>query len=167
MRLLKTLTATLGRKIGLAIAICIIVSAWVGWASYVGTSALLENENLVRHTWQVIDNVESISEGLKDAERYHLQYLVNDNPTALTLVDEDRDELETASETAYHLSSDNPAQQRRLENLRNLPEDRFELIHRMVAKQQNAAVQASPQDEAAIVDDMMLDEGLLDTVASV
>src|SRR5690625_14139 len=106
MRLLKTLTATLGRKIGLAIAICIIVSAWVGWASYVGTSALLENENLVRHTWQVIDNVESISEGLKDAERYHLRYLVNENPTALTRVDEARAEVETAWETAYHLTSE-------------------------------------------------------------
>src|SRR5690625_895 len=167
MRLLKTLTATLGRKIGLAIAICIIVSAWEGWASYTGTQALLEHENLVRHTWQVIDNVETVSESLKDAERYHLRYLVNENPTALTRVDEARVAVETAWETAYHLTSDNPAQQRRLENLRNLTDDRFELIHRMVAKQQNAAVQASLQEEAALLDDMLLDDGLLETVEAV
>lgn len=167
MRLLKTLTATLGRKIGLAIAICIIVNAWVGWASYTGTSALLENENLVRHTWQVIDNVESVSEGLKDAERYHLRYLVNDNPAALARVDDARGQVDAAWDTAYNLTSDNPAQQRRLENLRDLTEDRFELIHRMVAKQQNAAVQAALQEDAALLDDTLLDDALVETVEAV
>ena len=143
MRLLKTLTATLGRKIGLAIAICILVNAWVGWASYTGTSVMLENEALVTHTWQVIDNVESVSQGLKDAERYHLRFIIAEDNTSITRVNEAYDVVEGAWQTAYNLTSDNPDQQRRLDELHELTDARFELIHRMVAKQRDTTQQAS------------------------
>lgn len=97
---------------GFAIAIfAIIANAFV---SYRNTSQLVENEELVVHTHQVLSNLEKTLSALKDAETGQRGYLLTGASEYLQPYESAIASLHNQLQTLKQLTVDSPEQQRRL-----------------------------------------------------
>lgn len=106
-------------------AIVVAINAWAGFRAI---QSLHDSEYWVAHTWQVIDQVESIMSSAKDAETGNRGYLITGDPQYLEPYTTARNELPQKLDHFASLSSDNPSQLRRLTEMRAVLEQRLNLL---------------------------------------
>jgi len=101
-----------------SLAIAIVVVAFNAWLAYGAVRALLDSEELVEHTWQVILQVERIMSLVKDAETGNRGYLITGDDTYLQPYRVARRELPGELDRFQAMSADNPQQQARIVEMR-------------------------------------------------
>jgi len=116
----NTLTALL-----LGAIFVVIVNTWVAFRSVDG---LLKSEDLVKHTLQVINQVELIMSAAKDAETGNRGFLITGDDNYLAPYTEAAKELPGDLNGFQYLTSDSPSQQAHLLEMRAVLEQRLALL---------------------------------------
>ena len=121
---------------GLSLFLVIISSV----ASYMSIHNLLEGQELVDHTNNVIMKLEQISSALKDGETGQRGYLLTGRTEFLDPYNGARDRALTTLNEVEKLTLDNPRQQQSLQQLRDLVVQRFALLRDIIdAKKRGVA----------------------------
>jgi signal transduction histidine kinase len=106
----------------------ILVVAFNAWYAFRSVEYLLQSENSVQHTWQVINQVEIILGSVKDAETGVRGYLITDDEQYLQPYTVAVQELPLELDTFASLTADNPRQREHLVRMRAILEQRLALL---------------------------------------
>lgn len=106
-------------------ALVVSLNAWLGFRAI---ESLHDSEYAVAHTWQVINQVESIMSSAKDAETGSRGFLITGDDQYLEPYKAARQELPAKLDHFASLTSDNAFDVRQLTELRAVLEQRLELL---------------------------------------
>lgn len=106
-------------------AVVVALNAWFGFRAI---QSLHDSEYWVAHTWQVINQVESIMGSVKDAEAGSRGFLISGDAAYLEPYTLAARELPEKLDHFANLTSDNPSQGQRLVEMRAVLEERFKLL---------------------------------------
>jgi signal transduction histidine kinase len=106
-------------------AVVVALNAWLGFRAI---QSLHDSEYAVAHTWQVINQVESIMSSTKDAETGSRGFLITGEDRYLEPYTTARRELPSKLDHFASLTSDNPFHARQLTELRAVMEQRLDLL---------------------------------------
>jgi signal transduction histidine kinase len=103
----------------------VIINAWFAFRAI---NQLLDSEQWVEHTWQVINQVERIMGSAKDAETGTRGFLITGDESYLQPYNEALEDLQAELDRFEFLTRDNPNQQRRIKEMRAVTEQRLSLL---------------------------------------
>ncbi|HEX7287997.1 MAG TPA: CHASE3 domain-containing protein [Candidatus Angelobacter sp.] len=118
----------------LTVAVFLVLATLVasGIVSYRATAKVIANEKLVAHTLRVIAEVQTTLSLLTEAETGHRGYLLTRDPSYLAPYNQAVAELPGHLEKLEDLTADNPTQNRRVADLRQLVGERLEISKSIV-----------------------------------
>jgi methyl-accepting chemotaxis protein len=119
---------TLGTKIGGGFALALIAVLILGVLSYRSIQNLIETTQITSHTLDVRYRLSQLLSGLQDAETGQRGYLLTGDETYLEPFQTGSQAVNTNFTEVRRLTSDNPNQQRRLEELQPLIQQREEFL---------------------------------------
>jgi methyl-accepting chemotaxis protein len=108
---------TIGQKITGGYCITLVFLALIGGLSYWSTDKLLETNDKVIHTYQVIENLDALLTHMIDRETGQRGYLLTEKLEFLQPYDAATPKVTRAYESLVKLTDDNKAQQKRLGEL--------------------------------------------------
>lgn len=112
-------------------ALALLLLSGVGVASYLSLQRLIEHRRWVAHTYQVLDAINDTLSGVTEAESARRGYILADrNRIFLAAYDDGRQKADRGIKAVRQLTSDNLAQQRRLNELEPLVDQRLALLQR-------------------------------------
>jgi CHASE3 domain sensor protein len=111
---------TFGRKIAFGFSLSILVLLVVGWVSYRSSDLLIENNRMVTHTHQVLEELSRLLSLLKDAETGQRGYLLTADDAYLEPYNAAVPAIATTLADIQALTTDNPHEQQRVARLRPL-----------------------------------------------
>jgi signal transduction histidine kinase len=114
----------------------VIANAWMALHS---VQSLLVSERWVEHTWQVINQVETIMSSAKDAETGTRGYMLAGDDAYLQPYHDALLALPTEMDRFGALTSDNPGQRARLIEMRAVVEQRLQLMEKGIVLRQSGA----------------------------
>jgi len=136
---------------GLGLALLLLVI--VGGASYRSITRLLVADQWVKHTYIVLQEIDNVISGLKDAARGRRGYIMTSDKTFLTTFELGGQTVKQEIKKLQQLTADNPRQQQRLDALQPLIAKRLASLQNSVKlRQQNpsnfsAQVTVTEQDK--------------------
>src|ERR1700749_3522558 len=89
---------------------------------------LLASEDLVEHTWKVINQVERVMGSAKDAETGNRGYLITGDEAYLQPYNDALRDLPIELAAFRKLTADNPSQQRRISEMEAVLDQRLKLL---------------------------------------
>jgi signal transduction histidine kinase len=116
--------------------VAVLVVAFNTWLAFRSIGTLLDSEAWVRHTLQVINQVELIMGSAKDAETGNRGFLITGDSAYLEPYTQAIKELPGELSTFGTLTADNPSQQERLLNLRAILDERLALLAQGISERQ-------------------------------
>jgi len=114
------MTMTVGRKLGVAFGLCVVLFIVLGTVGSRSASTSLEEAAWVAHTYQVREVIASLLSSLQEAETGQRGYLITGLEEYLEPYHDGVAQLEGQREQLAKLTADNPSQQRRLMKLEPL-----------------------------------------------
>jgi methyl-accepting chemotaxis protein len=105
---------SIGKKIASGFGVALIALAMVGAVSYDSTSKLIDSAEWVRHTHEVIDELDELLSGMKDAETGQRGYVITGEVRYLEPYQGAQEAVEQNLKHLRELTADNPVQQQRL-----------------------------------------------------
>lgn len=102
-----------------------VVLMFAGWQSYQNTVRFAESSSWRQHTYEVLRNIDATVAGLVDAETGQRGYLLTGEPSYLEPYRAATKHIDRAIGNLKSLTSDNPNQQKRIENLEPLVEKKL------------------------------------------
>jgi signal transduction histidine kinase/CheY-like chemotaxis protein/CHASE3 domain sensor protein len=102
------------------------------FASFYSTQKLIYNSKLVNHTNEVLIEAENIISNMKDAETGQRGYLVTLDPVFLQPYNGSYEKTATSYNALLSLTSDNPAQQQNLREVKKLYVAKYEQMQRII-----------------------------------
>jgi methyl-accepting chemotaxis protein len=152
---------TVGRKIGAAFAVVLLVLLGVALVSYRNTAQLVETARLVAHTHRMLDRVHTLLAALVDAEAGQRGFLLTGKESFLQPYEDAQEQMKQEFEGLRKLTK-NPVQQRHLDTLEPLIKRRLALLKDTI-ELRKALDKARPQDKAPdlkpVVDALVLGKG--------
>lgn len=115
---------------GFALALLLLTGA--GAASYLSLQKSIENKKSVEHTHQVLESLDKISDGIKDAERGRRAYIITKNKIDLEAYGVGIQAIKQGIKEVRELTIDNPDQQERLDKLEPSIAKRLALLDRSI-----------------------------------
>ncbi|WP_203818465.1 methyl-accepting chemotaxis protein [Paractinoplanes ferrugineus] len=106
-------------------AVPLFVLCVVGTLAYRNTTTLERNSGQVAHTYQVLQGLDEITGVLKDAESGQRGYLITGEAAYLTPYTEASQAVTGRIDAVAKLTADNPVQQKRIAELRQLVQAKF------------------------------------------
>lgn len=122
------MAAKINSKIFLGLALAVGVLLFTAAASFWSIRGLSVQTANVEHTYQVMQEVESITAVLKDAQAGTRGYLLTGDTMYLRPYSLATNQLPASLKRVQALTVDNPAQQARLDSLRGLVEQEFHIL---------------------------------------
>jgi len=107
-----------------------------------------ESDYWVDHTWKIITSNQQIFADLKDAESAERGYIITGDPSYLEPFKGDSDAIARTLSELTQLTSDNPTQHQRLEDLGRLIAQRMAVLDEAVQQRKNSGFEAA---EAVVV----------------
>jgi CheY-like chemotaxis protein/signal transduction histidine kinase len=135
----------IGTKIGATFGIGLAIFAAIGTISYRGTRELIDASDSVAHTYRVLNELDRIYSVITDAESAQRGYLLRPDLQSLAPYNTARSTLDQRIASVQQLLSDNPAQQRSIERLKPLIEQRMSILEQRLKVRQTQGLQASIQ----------------------
>ncbi|BAU11455.1 multi-sensor hybrid histidine kinase [Leptolyngbya sp. NIES-3755] len=133
----------IGTKIGATFGIGLALFAAIGIISYRGTRQLIDTSTSVAHTYRVLTELDQVYSVIKDAESAVRGYLLRPDLQSLGPYNTARSTLDQRLVTLQQLTSDNPTQQRSLERLKPLIEQRMSIMEQRLKARDAQGFQAS------------------------
>ncbi|MBG0814824.1 methyl-accepting chemotaxis protein [Planomonospora sp. ID82291] len=116
---------TIGRRLTAGFVTALVMMGAIGAVSYTNTVDLVENEGWVAHTHTVIGRLDGVLSTLKDAETGQRGYLITAEDSYLGPYTEAKKAVGDLLDETAELTSDNAAQQKRIQTLRPLIDAKF------------------------------------------
>ena len=116
---------TIGRRLAAGFTLVVVLMSAIGAVSYTNTRALADNGDWVAHTNEVLNSADAVLSALKDAEAGQRGYLITGVASYLEPYTASQAALEEAFGRVRELTSDNPEQQARLDDLEPLLAAKF------------------------------------------
>ena len=173
MKLISFVTRSMGRKITAAFTATLVVMIALAWISYSSIGELRSTSHWVSHTHEVLGQLERVSSELKDAETGQRGYLITGEDRYLEPYNSARTSAEEAVANLRDLTSDNPAQQKRIDDLTPLIDAKFAELQETIDLRRTEGFEASREvvlsdrgkatmdDIRTILDDMVAEEQAL------
>jgi signal transduction histidine kinase len=105
-----------------------LIVALNAWFAFRAVNSLLLSQYWVEHTWQVINQVESIMGSAKDAETGSRGFLITGNDAYLEPYEDARRDLPQQLDHFQRLTNDNPSQLPRITEMRAVLEQRLAML---------------------------------------
>ena len=173
MKLLSFVTQSIGRKIISAFTATLVLMMALAWISYSSIGELRSTSHWVSHTHEVLGQLERVSSELKDAETGQRGYLITGEDRYLEPYNSARTSAEEAVANLRDLTSDNPAQQKRIDDLTPLIDAKFAELQETIDLRRTEGFEASREvvrsdrgkatmdDIRTILDEMVAEEQAL------
>ena len=123
---------TIGTKIGAVFVLALFGMLAIGVSSYVSTQRLLENEQWVTHTYLVLEKLDHVLAILQDAETGQRGYIITDRQQYLEPFDRAQGQIKTDLDEVRKLTSDNPAQQKNLDGVESLSQEKLQELRETI-----------------------------------
>ena len=123
---------TFGQRLAAGFAVAALVLVVVAVSGYRGTTHLIDNDQLVAHTHLVRENIATLASLMKDAETGQRGYVITGDEDYLQPYRDALPEIDRVFDGLRSLTSDNPEQQRRLDQARPLIDQKVEELHRTI-----------------------------------
>jgi CHASE3 domain sensor protein/protein-arginine kinase activator protein McsA len=121
---------TFGKRVGMGFAMAGLILIFVGSIGYTSTEQLIANDRLVKHTFQVRGLLGDLISLLKDCETSQRGYLISGEEAYLQPYRQAVPALPVTFEELRRLTAGNPEQQRKLEMIKPLLDERLTLLAR-------------------------------------
>jgi methyl-accepting chemotaxis protein len=116
---------SIGKKIGSGFGLALIALTMVGAVSYDSTSKLIDSAEWVRHTHEVLNGLDELLSGMKDAETGQRGYVITGEARYLEPYQGAREAVDEKLKHLRELTADNPIQQQRLADIEPLVVSKF------------------------------------------
>ncbi|MDP1992662.1 MAG: CHASE3 domain-containing protein [Syntrophales bacterium] len=133
---------TVGKKIGGGFAVTVAIFMIVGIVSYIGINALVETEKMVAHAESVLHRLADTLSVLQDAETGERGYVLTGNERYLEPYNNAVRNIEQTLKNLRELTKV-PAQQKRLESLAPLIENKLSLLKEIIELRKNQGADAA------------------------
>ena len=143
MNIFSVFTKTVGRKISLGYVLAVVLTVTIGAISYSSITSLNQTAEWVDHTHVVLAELEKITSGLKDAETGQRGFLITNLDNYLEPYNSAGSAVAAAVAEVRHLTSDNPTQQERLDDLEPLIAAKFDELQETIDLRRNAGFDAA------------------------
>ena len=104
----------MGDKIGSGFGLALLALIIVGAVSYDSTIKLIDSAEWVRHTHEVLNGLDEVFSGMKDAETGQRGYVITGEARYLEPYQGAREVVDQKLKSLRELTADNPIQQQRL-----------------------------------------------------
>ena len=148
----------IGTKIGATFGIGLAIFAAIGVISYNGTRQLIDTSGWVTHTYRVLGELEDILSLIKDAENGQRGYLLTGEAPYLEPYNSASANLKPKVESLRQLTVDNPAQQRSLERLSVVLDQRVDIMRQRIELRRTRGLQAALKDDTVQRGKPIMDE---------
>ncbi|MGY1652868.1 methyl-accepting chemotaxis protein [Geodermatophilus sp. SYSU D01119] len=118
-------TWTIGRRLMAGFGAALVLLAVVGFIAYRNTGTMRDTSHMVTHTYQVLAAVSTIESTLKDGETGQRGFLLTGVDSYLAPYTDAQGRVQGEIDAFAELTSDNPRQQERAEELRGLVDQKF------------------------------------------
>jgi len=149
---------TIGRRIAAGYLIATLAAVIVGLIAYANLNKLTETAQWVDHTHQVINGLQDIALDLVDAETGQRGYLITAERSYLQPYELALEDSERHIDRVAGLTTDNPAQQQRIEELRGLIDTKSEEMARTIELRDTSGYEAAVEVVATDAGKMVMDE---------
>ncbi len=136
---------TVGTKIAGGFTLALVVLIVIGWVSYSSTTRLIENADLVTHTYQVLGSLDDVLSKLKDAETGQRGYLLAGQDKYLEPYQAAIPQVSQDVADLRRLTADNPNQQRRLDTLKPLIDSKLAELQESIDLRRTKGAEAALQ----------------------
>jgi methyl-accepting chemotaxis protein len=119
------MTWSIGKKIGSGFGLALVMLATVGAVSYDSTTKLIESAGWVQHTHEVLNGLDEVLSGMKDAETGQRGYVITGEERYLEPYQGAGDRVDHKLKYVRELTADNPIQQQRLTAIEPLVAAKF------------------------------------------
>ena len=124
---------SIGMKIGAGYILALMTLIIIGSVSYQGVKQLIKNDNMVTHTYKVIDHLNNIVGGLVDAETGERGYTIVGEDKYLEPYNKGLPIVENAYNEVKKLTEDNPKQQKNCNELRPLIDNKMDYMNEVIS----------------------------------
>ena len=133
----------LSRKLQLAFGSAILALLVVGAISYRGLVESRESDLWVRHTREVLENLQNLLAAMQTVESNARGYLLTDDESFLDVYRACKARTETEQVIVRNLTADNANQQRRLDALAILAARKFQLAEKVLGLRGSTGLEAA------------------------
>ena len=123
---------TVGKKIGIGFSLALVAVVVVGAVSYQSIAKLTDTADWVEHTHKVLENLEGVLSDVKDAETGQRGYLLTGVDRYLEPYLSGTAGVHQKITDLRELTKDNPDQQRRLDAIEPLIQDKFDELKQTI-----------------------------------
>ena len=134
---------TVGTKIGAGYALALLIILVLGLVSYRNATGLIEGAQLRIHTYQVLDTLETLLSSLQDVETGQRGYLLVGDDSYLQPYETGIVSVNRNMQDLADLTSDNPAQQKRIRIMAPLISDKLAEMKQTIDLRKNKGVDAA------------------------
>ncbi|MGF1923467.1 MAG: CHASE3 domain-containing protein, partial [Bacteroidia bacterium] len=124
-------------RLGLGLSLLLLILSSI--ASYVSINNLIKNTDLVGHSNEIMNNLDNTISTLKDAETGQRGYLLTGNRVFLEPYIGAKEKVAALYTKIKEETRDNPYHQRKIEELREILEDRLSIIEKTIKVKENGA----------------------------
>jgi methyl-accepting chemotaxis protein len=150
---------TLARRLVAGFALSGLTLLVVAVVAYRSTTNLLENDDLVDHTYLVRTELANLSSQLKDAETGQRGYLLDGSDSYLTPYRTARSDIKTTLERLLQLTASNPSQQKKLATISSRIDAKFAELEQTIELRRSqgldAALKMVATDQGKIIMDQL------------
>jgi methyl-accepting chemotaxis protein len=137
---------SIGKKIGSGFGLALLALTIVGAVSYDSTSALIDSAELVRHAHAVLDGLNELLSGMKDAETGQRGYVITGEAPYLAPYQGAREAVDQKLKLLLESTADNPIQQRRLAAIEPLVVSKFAELQETIDLRRTKGFEAAAQE---------------------
>ncbi len=137
------MTWTVGTKIAAGFGVALAIVIIVGTVSHRGTSALIDASNLRQHTYKELSALQETLLLLIEVQSASRGYAITGNESFLDSYRDALDRIRPGIQTLRQLMADNPHQQRRLDVLEPLVEQRLALARDIIETRRDRGIEAA------------------------
>jgi two-component system sensor histidine kinase/response regulator len=135
--------AAIERKILAGFLLALVISLIVGFVLYQNAARINSTERWVRHTDEVIDQLDQLLNSLFDLDVGQRGYLLTTSETFLGQVAAAEQRIPEQLEKIQQLTADNPVQQERIPALRSALKNRLESVNQVIDLRRSLGVDAA------------------------
>ena len=137
---------SIGNKIASGFGLALAVLLVVGAVSYDSTTKLGSSADWVRHTHEVLTGLDELLSGMKDAETGERGYVITGELRYLEPYNAARDVVDQKLKRVRELTSDNPIQQQRIQDLEPLVASKFIELQEVIDLRKTKGFAAASQE---------------------
>ncbi len=128
----KKITNSVTRQLQFVFGASILILIISSYASYYSNSQLIDSSNQVNHTNEVILTVDSMLTTVKDAQGGQRGYIISNDPQFLEPYTGAKEKTIAIVDRLQSLTSDNPTQQENIVTLRDMIEQRYNQMQKVI-----------------------------------